>query len=41
LILYVVLVLQISLVQNRKYVDYGVRGRLKSIISYCGDIHAS
>jgi hypothetical protein len=24
-----------------KYVDYGVRGRLKSINSYCGDIHAS
>jgi hypothetical protein len=22
-------------------VDYGVRGRLKSIISHCGDIHAS
>jgi hypothetical protein len=26
---------------NRKYVDYGVRGRLKSIISHYGDIHAS
>jgi hypothetical protein len=26
---------------NRKHVDYGVRGRLKSIISQYEDIHAS
>jgi hypothetical protein len=32
----VVLVLQVFLVENRKHVNYGVRGRLKSIISHCG-----
>jgi hypothetical protein len=36
-----ILILQVVLVQNRKYVDYGVRERLKSIISHCVDIHTS
>jgi hypothetical protein len=39
-----ILILQVVLVlwsKNRKQVNYGVRGRLKSIISHCTDTHAS
>jgi hypothetical protein len=37
---YQVAILLVSVI-NRKHVDYGIRGRLKSIISHYGDIHAS